>query len=229
MTRRAGSSLVELVMTLMLIGLIGVMCTLLMRTQSRLLRHNTESAAAAEVMRSARAVLHGELRDITRPDVRAVAADSIGLRVFRGWAIVCATHEMRATLRYRGLRSPDASKDSLLVLGEDRVMSFTQSARPALPCELRADEQQESIEATTALRTGSVVLVFESGAYHFAASALRYRRGAEGRQPITDELLDHRASRFTLDPAERGVSVRLRTRGRRLDGAHDLHVRFPSP
>lgn len=229
MTRRAGSSLVELIMTLMLIGMIGVMCALLMRTQSRLLRHNTESAAAAEAMRSARAVLHGELRDITRPDVHAVADDSIGLRVFRGWAIVCATLDTRASLRFRGLRSPDASKDSLLVVGEDRVMTFTQSARPALPCLLRDDEQHESIEATAALRPGSVVLIFESGAYHFSARALRYRRGAEGRQPITDELLDHKGSRFALDAGERGVRVRLRGRDRRLDDAHDLHVRFPSP
>lgn len=229
MNARAGTSLVEIVTTMTLLGIVGVMCALLMRTQTRLLRHTTELAAGTETIRSARAVLHGELRDITRTDVHAVAADSIGLRVFRGWGIVCATLDARATLRYRGLRSPDETKDSLLVVGEDRVMTFRQSVPPAVPCVLRADERQESIEAAGALHAGSIVLVFESGAYHLAGSALRYRRGAEGRQPITDELLDHKDSRFMLDAAERGVRVRLRGRDRRAEGEHDLYVRFPGP
>lgn len=223
---RPGFSTIELVTTLTLLALISVACALLVHSQARLLRHQTEQVTAAETMRAARAVLHGELRDIAASDVRAVAADSVAVRVFRGWGVVCLTTSARIGLRYRGLRAPDDTKDSLLVVGEERVLAFRQSTA-ALSCPLQPDEQLVVLDVGAAVQDGAIALIFESGAYHLSTNALRYRGATGGRQPITDQLIDTQRSYFRSDVNARGMQVQLRSVGDVLpDALGDAHIRF---
>jgi hypothetical protein len=58
-----------------------------------------------------------------------------------------------------------------------------------------------------AIDTASVLLLFESGAYYLTAGALRYRLGAEGRQPVTTELFLPPFTRFVAG-SEAGFSSR---------------------
>ena len=223
---RPGSTLAELVTTLALLGILSVACGALMKSQAQWLRHVSEQAATGETIRTARGILHAELRDISAADVRGVAADSLALRVFRGFGIVCAVSEDGVVLRYRGLRAPDAGKDSLLVMTTERTTAFRLVSDRQL-CALRPGEQLITVAPVDPIADTSLVFLFESGAYHIANRALRYRRGSEGRQPLTDELIDDRRSGFSTEPggfrvllhgpADRGIGadtyIRLSNRG----------------
>jgi hypothetical protein len=73
------------------------------------------------------------------------------------------------------------------------------------------------------LQVSSLVLLFESGTYHIANRALRYRLGTEGRQPLTDELIDDRRSGFSTDAG--GFRVRLNGAGNR-QASGDTYIRL---
>jgi hypothetical protein len=47
-----------------------------------------------------------------------------------------------------------------------------------------------------------LVRLFERGSYHLSGSALRYRRGGSGRQPLTPEIWSMPATRW-VESAER--------------------------
>lgn len=219
--RRPGLSLVELTTTFALLGILSVACGALVRSQAQLLKQTSEHAATDETIRTARAILHAELRDIGLGDMRGASADSLAFRVFRGFGIVCAVAEDDVVLRYRGLREPDPEKDSLLVISDERTTAFrVVTDRPL--CVPRVGEHLIAIDSAGALQAGELVLFFESGAYHLANRALRYRRGTEGRQPLTDELIEDRWSGFSMQPG--GVRVFLRGAGVGADT--DAYIRF---
>lgn len=196
MKSRRGTGLVELLTSLMLLGLVSAACAAILQSQARLVRHYGELTARSEALRATRALLRHELRDAHPVDVRAVGPDSLAARIFRGVGLACARAEQLVALRYEGLRLPEPDKDSLLVVGEERALAFRASTA-LLTCATQGDERTVVIEAD-GLRPGAVVLWFESGAYHLAGNALRYRRAGEGRQPLTDELIDHRLSSVRL-------------------------------
>ncbi|HEX6559194.1 MAG TPA: hypothetical protein VF021_07010, partial [Longimicrobiales bacterium] len=65
------------------------------------------------------------------------------------------------------------------------------------------------------------------GSYYLSTNALRYRRAAEGRQPITDQLIDTQRSHFLSDANGRGLSVQLRSVGDLTPRAlGESHIRF---
>ncbi|MGQ0815138.1 MAG: hypothetical protein ACT4O1_11815 [Gemmatimonadota bacterium] len=212
MSGRSGAALIELVTAAVVMGILAVACATLIHSQVTLVRSISERAAANEALRTARLLLRAEFRDVDASDVRAVGRDSLAARVFRGRAVVCIVEYPNAVLRYRGMRVPEPEKDSLLLVGEERVVAFSLGGTTRESCIPRSDEQVVTIATEVRLRANSVVLIFESGTYHLANNALRYRRAAEGKQPITDELIDHRASRFDAEPRGRGIRVRLRSR-----------------
>lgn len=223
MTARSGAGLVELLTSLMLLGLVTAACAVILQSQARLVRHYGELSARSEALRSARALLRHELRDVHPADVRAVGSDSVAARIFRGIGLVCARAQRLIALRYEGLRLPEPEKDSLLVVGEERVMAF-RTSKASMTCATQGDEQIVVIEAD-GLKLGAVILWFESGAYHLAGNALRYRRGGEGRQPLTDELIDHRRSSLSQGPPGL-IHVQLRAQ----DGATATdHIRLANP
>jgi hypothetical protein len=225
MKPRCGAALLELLTALTLLGVLTAACAVLVHSQSRLARTVSENSAADETLRTTRMILRAEFQDIAPIDVRSIADDSVAARVFRAWAIVCDVDSTLATLRYRGIREPEADKDSLLVLGEEHAVAFAQAVLPREPCSVLAGEERIAVRTARPLRRNAVVLLFESGTYHLATRALRYRRGLEGRQPITDELIDDRTSDFRADP--RGIVVRLKSKPRLVaPRATDTRVGF---
>lgn len=199
--KRAGYTLSELLVALALAGLVGSIAAALLQSQSGVARRTAERARRNEALRTASHVLTSELRWLNASDVRSLSSDSIALRAFRGSAVVCALAGSGALVRYRGVRLPDATKDSLLVL-RDTVFEARAALLAAAPqqegCSAGADQQLQHIAASAALQVGDVLAFFESGSYYLSGNALRYRLGAEGRQPVTAELFDDRDTQFAL-------------------------------
>lgn len=176
--------LVALVVSAILVA--GVASTIV--TASRLERTAADRAEALASGSLAATVLGHELR-ATEPagDGLALEPDSVGLRAFRGTGIVCAADSLSADLRYRGIRAPDATKDSLLVLTgavPERAAPLASTSTSTV-CILAPGESGVTVRPGAGMIPGDIVLVFERGAYHLAGGALRYRRGAGGRQPLT--------------------------------------------
>lgn len=206
--------LAELVTTSALLGILSTACAVLVHAQTQLLRNISDRVAGAEALRTASGIVTAEVRSTAAADVHEIAADSVALRVHRGMAVVAAVADDGVTLDYEGIRDPDPAKDSLLIVGSERVGSFTVLAGEPL-----------RIHPDVPIRERDILLFFESGAYHLATNALRYRRGAEGRQPVTDELIDHRASRFGVEAQSTLLRIHLRARHSRMRAAAQTNTR----
>jgi prepilin-type N-terminal cleavage/methylation domain-containing protein len=191
---RPGFTLPEVLVALLL-GLFLVHLGL--RTLARLDRARTTIAARTDVLvalRVSRHVLRRETRHGTRGSDWKVDADSLALRAFRGVALVCGSDSVSAGLvvSYDGERAPDPSKDSVLLLTEDgqRVArALLAATTSSTPCGLLGPGTEalwrlDSLPPMQAL----AAKLFERGSYHLSGSALRYRRGAGGRQPLTPEV-----------------------------------------
>lgn len=164
-------------------------------------------------MRVAGHVLRRELRRGRPGRDWVVDDDSLRLRAFRGTAIVCACDSATAqiTVSYRGDRRPDPSKDSVLLLGPTgsvEVRALVGTGGSATDCGPAPATELESWTLDAPVEPGAVVArLFERGSYHVALSALRYRRGASGRQPLTPEVWGD-SSTWSLNGARLGLEVR---------------------
>ena len=224
MMRRPGYSVAELLMALMLAGLLAAAAAALLQTQAALSRNTSHRAQTAELLLTTAHVLTSETRwSNARLDLRASAADSIALRAFRASAVVVRVEpDGRLLARLNALRAPDATKDSVLVLtdyGREVQTQLIDASATPLPCG-PGDCYLLRISATAA--AGDALLIFESGNYYLSARALRYRLGAEGRQPLTIDLLDDRLTFFDLFSS----SAWLSTRAAAGPTAH-MRVRLP--
>jgi hypothetical protein len=222
-----GYSLLELVVGLVLTALVGSAATALLHTQATLSRVASHQAATAEVVRTAAHVLAAETRwsDPLR-DLRALNADSLALRAFRASAIVIRSQpDGRLLIRLNGSRAPDPAKDSVLVLrgaAEEQRARLLEAAPSSLPCGRGGDCYL--FQLSNGAQAGDLLLVFESGIYYLTARALRYRLGAEGRQPITPELFDDARTFFDLGA---GSSAAWLSTPVRPGSTGWLHVRLP--
>lgn len=157
--------------------------------------------------RIAGTVLRGEL---ARTDgTWRVADDSMALRAFRGTGVVCAVGpgSDELTVAYRGDRYGDPGKDSVEVVtgeGAVSVLDLRSAAPSTIVCpralageEIRTWRLDDSVPADAVLAR-----LFEPGSYHLTGSALRYRIGSGGRQPLTPEVWRDATSRLvTVDSA----------------------------
>ncbi|MBI4541237.1 MAG: hypothetical protein HY704_17180 [Gemmatimonadetes bacterium] len=203
-------------------GLLGLLAALALGTLSAQHRAAEAVAARAELLetgRIAEVVLGEELRaGVWGRDQLGPAGDSLRVRAFRGLGLVCSGPGPDSTLRvrYSGLRAPDPAKDSLLLLGADLRWWVAALKARAPDAERCGSVGADSVERWALDRpAGDAILarIFESGVYSLQGGALRYRRGAGGRQPLTPELLADDGSELV---AATPVGVRLR-----------LHVRRP--
>lgn len=213
MSIRAGFSLVELLTALFLGGIVAVVLGGALVAQMRLARHVADRAAATDALRTAQVIIRGDVGRATAADLRTVAGDSLALRAFRGVGDICGAEPDRLLIRYRGDRLPDPRKDSLLVVdgaGAEHARAIGDVRYAAVPCPLAAGEVGLRVDmpANAGPITG-VALVFESGIYFVSSRAVRYRTGAEGRQPLTPELFLQAGSGFNAATA--GIRLRLRT------------------
>lgn len=213
MRGRPGFSLAELMTALFLGSIVAVILGGALVAQLRLARHVAHRATSADALRTAHAVLRGDVGRATAPDLRALASDSIALRAFRGMGDICGAGHDRLLLRYRGDRLPDPRKDSVLIVsgsGAEHTRPVSDSRYTAVPCPLAAGDVglQVTVPDARGLDQG-VALLFESGMYYVSSRAVRYRTGVEGRQPLTAELFVQAGSGFSGAPS--GVRLRLTT------------------
>jgi hypothetical protein len=200
---RAGHSLVELALMLLVMAAIAVSTAVVFRSQSRMTRMGSERVERQAAERFVAGILGWELRARAPGlDPLELGGDSVSVRAFRGMGIVCARTGTTAHARYRGLRSPDPAKDSLLLLAgrsAEQVRPLAAVSTTALsPCLARAGEDLIALSPDTTLLPGDLLLVFEHGVYHLSGAALRYRRGAGGRQPMTADVIYDDSSDLSL-------------------------------
>jgi len=138
--------------------------------------------------------------------------DSVAVRAFRGIAVVCGADpsSTRLLVAFKGDRTPDPTKDSLLLItpeGGREVRALETTAPPTAAC-AGPDGSQAATWVLDAGAPASSVLarLFERGSYHLSGSALRYRRGAGGRQPLTPEVWSS-ATRWTRTAGWVGIEL----------------------
>ena len=173
----------------------------------------TEGAELRETGRIARHVLSEELRaGVPAVDWLAGAADSIALRAFRGTGIVCGAAPPPAlAVRYTGLRRPNTSKDSVLVLSGDAVWRVSGLMRARSRPDACGPGLAGEVWLLDPPVPGAVIgRIFERGSYHVAAGAFRYRPGRGGRQPLTAQVLrTGRGAGSGIFPVGAGLDLRL--------------------
>jgi hypothetical protein len=141
--------------------------------------------------------------------------DSLSLRAFRGVALICpgGGSTDRITVRFTGDRSPDPAKDSLLVVlpeGREEIRRLVAVGSASSGCAAVPESKLETWQLDAPVSGAAVVArLFERGSYHLAASALRYRRGFSGRQPLTPDVWSP-ATAWTRSGARVGLSAEPR-------------------
>jgi len=199
---RRGLTLLELVVALVCTSLIMQLgLAAYASVQARVSQEQVRSARM-DAIRAVRVVLRDELgAGIVDQDWTVFDPDSIRVRAFRGtgWPCESPVGDLTIPVRWEGIRAPDASKDSVLVLGGDgawRVVDLVGVTGSGLCATWTVDA---FVSSPVLLR------LFESGSYHLGSGALRYRRGPGGRQPLTEDVLD--GASFVRTP--QGVHVHV--------------------
>jgi len=209
---RHGWSLPETLVALLL-GLVLVHLGLDSLTRLDAARRRMAARAEALVaLRVSRHVLRRELRHGLRGEDWELVADSLRLRAFRGAGLVCASDSTGPgiVVAYEGSRAPDPSKDSVLLLtaaGGREARALAAAAPYPPPC-FRGDSRPAQTWRLDRPAPPDVLAarVFERGSYHLSQAALRYRRGASGRQPLTPEVWSS-ATRWSAAGARLGVEL----------------------
>ncbi|TVR53607.1 MAG: hypothetical protein EA421_10355 [Gemmatimonadales bacterium] len=150
---------------------------------------------SVETLRTTWTVLHEELgaglrgRDWDREEGTDRA---LWLRAFRGIALPCewepGSREGRVT--WRGHRAPDPDRDSVLVLeaeGGWRLAALEAVSSAGGACLAPLEGQVAQWRLSERVSGPILIRYFERGRYSLEDRAFRYRRGDEGRQPLTPE------------------------------------------
>jgi len=252
MRGRGGWTLPELLVgSLVAALLLGGAVGLLHRT-ARVVQTLVDREERMETLRTVWSILHQEVgsgisgRDWELEHDSHGGGRAIRLRAFRGLAIPCGwvPGSREGVVVWRGHRTPDPERDSLLVLtraGSWQAVAL-EAHSPAggtaqvSPGEYEPDPQgREGAEcppdfpgAFATWRLGEdpdqvlFLRYFERGRYSLEDGAFRYRRGGEGRQPLTPERVGA-GSRFRLTEEGRlEVELELEPGGR-------VHWRLPFP
>jgi hypothetical protein len=208
---RRGVSLPEALVALVLglfVVLLGLQSLKRLESARRRLVARTDALVALRVSRH---VLRRELRNTMFGEDWIVGGDSLALRAFRGTAIVCGSEPpMGVLVSFTGERAPDPAKDSVLLLGSDgaaEVRALTGVGAASASCAGPDSAGAATWQLDAPAPPGAVLgRLFERGTYHLSGSALRYRRGASGRQPLTPEVWSA-AARWTGGAGWVGVEL----------------------
>lgn len=188
MSSRAGVTLPELLLASWLFALVLAATARFIAAQGALAATSHHRIRAADVARTVDLVLNGELRHVAALDV-TVTADSVRLRAVRGVGVVCGGAGSELRVRYRGVRRPDAAKDSAVAVTGAATGGTAYAVTGVVSAEGGCGPGYRlSLDPAPPAATG-LILVFETGSYHLSGGALRYRRGRGGRQPVTEQLL----------------------------------------
>lgn len=204
-----GFTLIESLVALLLAWFVVVMVLGVAARMRSAVAEMTRTADVLDAARVARHVLALELRvGLTSADAASVAADTLGLRAYRGVGVVCAVASGQQALVVvpEGVRGADPEKDSVRVIGSagrERTLALVER-RSGEACPPPGSDAAERWVLSGDPPEGAVLaLFFERGSYHLQGGALRYRRGGSGRQPMTPEVLLTPSSRFEA----RGANV----------------------
>ncbi|MBW3533911.1 MAG: hypothetical protein KY453_01625 [Gemmatimonadetes bacterium] len=217
-TGRRGVTVVETLVTLLLLFLVVELTWVVTARSGRAAAALEEAAEALATERAAWWILREELAlSVPGRDRTPAAGDSIALRAFRGTARVCDGDGDDGLVRVRhdGMRRPEPGKDSVLVLQGDggwRSLDLL-AVEGTADCASGEDGSWEHWRLGGPAPGAVLLRVYERGSYHLADGALRYRRGAAGRQPLTPEVLDGAGSHLT--PRGTGIELRVRIPARR--------------
>lgn len=229
MRGRAGASLAEMLLVSVLFAMVLAAVAGVAGAQSRLAGAALDGTRLQEILRVADIVLGSEVRALAPADISALGPDSLRLRAFRGGGRICAGEADVLLVRYQGVRRPEPAKDSVLILGEADSRGAPRALRGVSGDDrcggsLRLQLVPEPRDSLSSRR--GWVLVFESGAYHLSGGALRYRRGAGGRQPLTEEGITEGV--LTSLPSALEVRVAIRVGDRSGAPAAERTLRLPS-
>lgn len=198
---RAGHTLPELAVALLLAGIVGAAVLALLTSSTHAVRQLLARSDQAEVRRTVAALLHEELSvGVAGRDWSVDGESAVRLRAFRGYARVCSADGGTLTVAWRGQRVPDPTRDSVLVLaGDGRWHPVDLAWEGAAPdpgrCGPLAEEGILRERAGGWRLSGAVpgapllLRYFEQGRYSLEDGAFRYRQGTGGRQPLTPELV----------------------------------------
>ncbi len=244
MSARPGHSLPEAVVALLSGAVICAGLAAMLRTDERVARARTERLARLETARITAAVLHRELA-VAEPttDLAGFGSDTVALRLFRGFAVVCGSAADGAALVvYAGERQPDPTRDSLLPLlpAGAPALPLRSASRAAGACTLppapvsgagRAGiaEEPYAMDAGGNVAVGTPLLLFQPGIYALSGSALRVRHGDEGRQPLTGEWLDDRGTSLVVQAQGDAVRAHVAATLRFRSSAPPAKLRLPLP
>jgi hypothetical protein len=200
----AGFSLPEAITALLLVTILiqvswGV--TAAQRAATERLEDRIELLSARTMVRW---ILEEEVRaGLPGRDWQVPTGDSVALRAFRGWALVCPRNELTSpeevVVCQRGIRSADSGKDSVLVLSGAGRWSAVRLARREVShgvCPVVGGFREERWELDPPVSDAVLARVYERGAYFIRDGALRYRRGLSGRQPLTPQRIELRGKRL---------------------------------
>ncbi len=218
---RAGHTLAELVVGLLLASLVGAAAVALLHASSRAVIDLVARSEASEFQGTVAALLHAET-SIGRqgPDWEVESATALRLRAFRGYALPCGEGLPDPLPLVRlGDRAPDPGRDSVLVItarGRHLVAGLgwvgPEGAGADPGCPPLQHTWVPPLRERWRLDWGpggppageEIVLLryFERGRYSLEDGAFRYRQGAGARQPLTAEVLPP-GSGFEADPSGR--------------------------
>jgi type II secretory pathway pseudopilin PulG len=128
--RPAGYALVEVSLVLLLVSLLTTSALAVLSSQRRFYAAQLQIAAARDVARVALTVLSVELRAASpvAGDLYAIAADSVALRSYTGFGVVCSVSGNEINLRRIAGTFQGSPNDSLLVYRGPRVTSWGRAA-----------------------------------------------------------------------------------------------------
>lgn len=196
--RPGAVSLAELLLVAWLFALVLAGVARYAAGQGRLAAYQQDRLRLEEAVRTTAVVLGAELRFLAPGDMAAAGPDSLRIRAFRGGGRVCQARDGRLLVSFAGLRAPDPARDSVLVLARGAATAHRLDAvRSAAGCEAGLELDLGPPDPVG----GAYVLVFETGGYYLNDGAFRYRRGAGGRQPLTEAVFRDAAFERAADGA----------------------------
>ena len=215
---RDGVSVLEAVVALTL-GFFALHLAILTVQRSRdAQRSMTERIDVLGSLRLARYVPRRELRHGVPGRDWWIDGDSIALRAFRGTGLLCGHDGVadEVVVSFRGDRLPEPDKDSVLFVlsnGDHAIARLASVGSTAPGCGAGFGPAAVWRLDRAVPADAVVARLFERGSYHLSGGALRYRRGASGRQPLTPEVWSTPTSRWELS-AERAALSLVPTSGR---------------
>lgn len=215
-----GFTLAEVLVALLLTFLVAALVLSTLARQRVVQDGLSRRADVLASVRVTRTVLGREIRGqpSTGEATAAWSADTLAIRAYRGFALVCpapapgAGAGRRLRVRPRGTREVVEGEDSVLVVFADGG-SLVRRVEARWPGGCAAPESGvgwEEWELDAGVPAGALLVrYFQRVSYHLGDGTLRLRSGEGGRQPLTPEVLHPGGSGFDAGQGEAGLEAVL--------------------